>query len=41
MLVATQLMADGVFDAQEADAELGKAKTKLDKVRCSSACERA
>ena len=41
MLAATQLTADGVFNAQEADAERAKAKTKLDKVRCSGACERA
>ena len=40
-LAATQLTADGVFDAQEADAERAKAKTKMDKVRCSGACERA
>ncbi len=41
MLAATQLTANGVFDAQEADAERAKAKTKLDTVRCSGACERA
>ena len=41
MLAATQLTANGVFDAQEADAERAKAKTKMDKVRCSGACERA
>ena len=41
MLAATQLTADGVFDAQEAEAERVKAKAKLDKVRCSGACERA
>jgi multidrug resistance efflux pump len=35
------LTADGVFDAQEADAQRAQAKTKLDKVRCSGACERA
>jgi hypothetical protein len=36
MLAATQLTADGVFDAQEAEAERVKAKAKLDKVRCSA-----
>jgi hypothetical protein len=41
MLAATQLTADGVFNTQEADAERAKAKTKLDKVRCSGGCERA
>ena len=41
MLAATQLTADGVFDAQEAEAERVKAKAKLDKVRCSGAWERA
>jgi len=41
MLAATQLTADGVLDVQEADAQRAQAKTKLDKVRCSGACERA
>ena len=41
MLAATQLTADGVLDVQEADAQRDQAKTKLDKVRCSGACERA
>jgi hypothetical protein len=33
MLAATQLTADGVFDAQEADAQRAQAKTKLDKAK--------
>ena len=37
MLAATQLTADGVFDAQEAETERVKAKAKLHKVRCSGA----